>query len=235
MRIRRRGRWAIACKTWRLLQVPHPMVHPHPPMVSSPSPLPAALTLTALLPMTMTTTSSLIPTILLILHKPKMLLPRPSSVGEYACIFLLSINSSPFAFAFPFQCVLVSFIHFSIWLILQQAAFVLNASRRFRYTLDLKKEEEKEQKKSMIRAHAQVIRVMNYCHKFLNSLLLILFSNPSSILLLGCFAFQNGRWTRTRYNFLQSLFFTTCIHFISIFLKLTKLETSTSTRRYLHN
>ncbi|KAG4972706.1 hypothetical protein JHK85_039127 [Glycine max] len=40
----------------------------------------------------------------------------------------------------------------------RQAAFVLNASRRFRYTLDLKKEEEKEQKKSMIRSHAQVIR-----------------------------------------------------------------------------
>ena len=40
----------------------------------------------------------------------------------------------------------------------RQAAFVLNASRRFRYTLDLKKDEEKEQKKSMIRAHAQVIR-----------------------------------------------------------------------------
>ncbi|MED6176824.1 hypothetical protein PIB30_091954 [Stylosanthes scabra] len=40
----------------------------------------------------------------------------------------------------------------------RQAAFVLNASRRFRYTLDLKKEEDKEQKKSMIRAHAQVIR-----------------------------------------------------------------------------
>ncbi|CAJ2661493.1 calcium-transporting ATPase 9, plasma membrane-type-like isoform X1 [Trifolium pratense] len=40
----------------------------------------------------------------------------------------------------------------------RQAAFVLNASRRFRYTLDLKKEEEKEQKKSMIRAHALVIR-----------------------------------------------------------------------------
>ncbi|CAK8535562.1 unnamed protein product [Lathyrus sativus] len=40
----------------------------------------------------------------------------------------------------------------------RQAAFVLNASRRFRYTLDLKKEEEKEHKKSMIRAHAQVIR-----------------------------------------------------------------------------
>ncbi|KAI4355895.1 hypothetical protein L6164_004623 [Bauhinia variegata] len=40
----------------------------------------------------------------------------------------------------------------------RQAALVLNASRRFRYTLDLKKEEEKEEKKSLIRAHAQVIR-----------------------------------------------------------------------------
>ncbi|XP_059643033.1 calcium-transporting ATPase 9, plasma membrane-type [Cornus florida] len=40
----------------------------------------------------------------------------------------------------------------------RQAALVLNASRRFRYTLDLKKEEEKEQRRSMIRAHAQVIR-----------------------------------------------------------------------------
>ncbi|XP_027939837.1 calcium-transporting ATPase 9, plasma membrane-type [Vigna unguiculata] len=40
----------------------------------------------------------------------------------------------------------------------RQAALVLNASRRFRYTLDLKKEEEKEQKKHLIRAHAQVIR-----------------------------------------------------------------------------
>ncbi|RDX60431.1 Calcium-transporting ATPase 9, plasma membrane-type, partial [Mucuna pruriens] len=40
----------------------------------------------------------------------------------------------------------------------RQAAFVLNASRRFRYTLDLKKEEDKEKKKSMIRSHAQVIR-----------------------------------------------------------------------------
>lgn len=37
---------------------------------------------------------------------------------------------------------------------------MLNASRRFRYTLDLRKEEEKEQRKRMIRAHAQVIRVM---------------------------------------------------------------------------
>ncbi|XP_039009543.1 calcium-transporting ATPase 9, plasma membrane-type-like [Hibiscus syriacus] len=40
----------------------------------------------------------------------------------------------------------------------RQAALVLNASRRFRYTLDLKKEGEKEQRKRMIRAHAQVIR-----------------------------------------------------------------------------
>ena len=43
---------------------------------------------------------------------------------------------------------------------MQQAALVLNASRRFRYTLDLKKEEEKEQRRRMIRAHAQVIRVI---------------------------------------------------------------------------
>ncbi|KAL6560043.1 Calcium-transporting ATPase 9, plasma membrane-type [Orobanche gracilis] len=40
----------------------------------------------------------------------------------------------------------------------RQAAFVLNASRRFRYTLDLKKEEEQEKRRRMIRAHAQVIR-----------------------------------------------------------------------------
>ncbi|GMN55255.1 hypothetical protein TIFTF001_024360 [Ficus carica] len=40
----------------------------------------------------------------------------------------------------------------------EQAALVLNASRRFRYTLDLKKEEEKRQILRKIRAHAQVIR-----------------------------------------------------------------------------
>ncbi|XP_029118614.1 calcium-transporting ATPase 5, plasma membrane-type isoform X2 [Elaeis guineensis] len=40
----------------------------------------------------------------------------------------------------------------------RQAALVLNASRRFRYTLDLKKEEEKDQIRRKIRAHAQVIR-----------------------------------------------------------------------------
>ncbi|XP_078438392.1 calcium-transporting ATPase 5, plasma membrane-type-like [Wolffia australiana] len=40
----------------------------------------------------------------------------------------------------------------------RQAVLVLNASRRFRYTLDLKKEEEKEQIRRKIRTHAQVIR-----------------------------------------------------------------------------
>ncbi|KAF3430971.1 hypothetical protein FNV43_RR25701 [Rhamnella rubrinervis] len=40
----------------------------------------------------------------------------------------------------------------------RQAALVLNASRRFRYTLDLKKEEEKDKRRRMIRSHAQVIR-----------------------------------------------------------------------------
>ena len=40
----------------------------------------------------------------------------------------------------------------------RQAPLVLNASRRFRYTLDLKKEEEKQQTLRKIRAHAQAIR-----------------------------------------------------------------------------
>jgi Ca2+-transporting ATPase len=42
---------------------------------------------------------------------------------------------------------------------MQKAALVLNASRRFRYTLDLKKEEQKEEVKRKIRAQAHVIRV----------------------------------------------------------------------------
>jgi hypothetical protein len=42
---------------------------------------------------------------------------------------------------------------------LQKAALVLNASRRFRYTLDLKKEEQKEEVRRKIRAQAHVIRV----------------------------------------------------------------------------
>ncbi|CAA0822572.1 Calcium-transporting ATPase 10- plasma membrane-type [Striga hermonthica] len=41
----------------------------------------------------------------------------------------------------------------------RQAALVLNASRRFRYTLDLKKEEEREKLLGKIRTHSQVIRV----------------------------------------------------------------------------
>ncbi|XP_042400097.1 calcium-transporting ATPase 5, plasma membrane-type-like [Zingiber officinale] len=40
----------------------------------------------------------------------------------------------------------------------RQAALVLNAARRFRYTLDLKKENEKEEVRSKIRTHTQVIR-----------------------------------------------------------------------------
>ncbi|KAF3786789.1 hypothetical protein EJ110_NYTH24698 [Nymphaea thermarum] len=44
--------------------------------------------------------------------------------------------------------------------LVQQAALVLNASRRFRYTLDLKKEEEKEEARKKIRAHAQAIRLL---------------------------------------------------------------------------
>ncbi|KAI6689764.1 hypothetical protein NL676_026592 [Syzygium grande] len=40
----------------------------------------------------------------------------------------------------------------------RQAALVLNATRRFRYTLDLKKHEGKIQRLRMIRAHSQVIR-----------------------------------------------------------------------------
>ncbi|KAI9191273.1 hypothetical protein LWI28_006175 [Acer negundo] len=40
----------------------------------------------------------------------------------------------------------------------RQAALVLNASRRFRYTLDLKRNEEKQQTLGKIRAHAQAIR-----------------------------------------------------------------------------
>ncbi|XP_062183925.1 calcium-transporting ATPase 5, plasma membrane-type isoform X2 [Phragmites australis] len=40
----------------------------------------------------------------------------------------------------------------------RQAALVLNASRRFRYTLDLKKEEQKEEVRRKIRAQAHVIR-----------------------------------------------------------------------------
>ncbi|KAI7748739.1 hypothetical protein M8C21_020973, partial [Ambrosia artemisiifolia] len=40
----------------------------------------------------------------------------------------------------------------------RQAALVLNASRRFRYTLDLKREEERKEIIAKIKTHAQVIR-----------------------------------------------------------------------------
>lgn len=43
----------------------------------------------------------------------------------------------------------------------RQASLVLNASRRFRYTLDLKKEEEKKEIIRKIRTHAQVVRAAN--------------------------------------------------------------------------
>ncbi|EMS49508.1 Calcium-transporting ATPase 8, plasma membrane-type [Triticum urartu] len=42
----------------------------------------------------------------------------------------------------------------------QQIALVLNASRRFRYTLDLARDEERENLRRIIRAHAQVIRAV---------------------------------------------------------------------------
>ncbi|XP_020974447.1 calcium-transporting ATPase 8, plasma membrane-type isoform X4 [Arachis ipaensis] len=48
--------------------------------------------------------------------------------------------------------------HKLLCLFYPQAALVLNASRRFRYTLDLKKQEEKTQILRKIRAHAQAIR-----------------------------------------------------------------------------
>uniref|UniRef100_R7VZK6 Calcium-transporting ATPase n=1 Tax=Aegilops tauschii TaxID=37682 RepID=R7VZK6_AEGTA len=42
----------------------------------------------------------------------------------------------------------------------RQIALVLNASRRFRYTLDLARDEERENLRRIIRAHAQVIRAV---------------------------------------------------------------------------
>ena len=53
-----------------------------------------------------------------------------------------------------FICSLIFTLSYCFFFLWQQAALVLNASRRFRYTLDLKKEEEKEQIRRKIRAHA---------------------------------------------------------------------------------
>ena len=61
--------------------------------------------------------------------------------------FLLHVSSYIITYSMPF---LPSF---------QQIALVLNASRRFRYTLDLARDEERENLRRVIRAHAQVIRV----------------------------------------------------------------------------
>ncbi|KAI8001824.1 Calcium-transporting ATPase 10, plasma membrane-type [Camellia lanceoleosa] len=63
----------------------------------------------------------------------------------------------------------------------KQAALVLNASRRFRYTLDLKKEEKKERIRK-IRAHAQVIRICS-TRRLPSARLLAILLKISSIIL----------------------------------------------------
>ncbi|KAJ8447578.1 hypothetical protein Cgig2_031191 [Carnegiea gigantea] len=67
---------------------------------------------------------------------------------------ILLIETPSYASCFPF----LQTASEVILILLQQAALVLNASRRFRYTLDLNKDEEREQRRRMIRAHAQVVR-----------------------------------------------------------------------------
>jgi len=73
---------------------------------------------------------------------------------------------------------MVIMVTFVFW---QQAALVLNASRRFRYTLDLKREEERETLRRKIRAHAQVIRVLflmlivTYANSFFTTIFFKLF------------------------------------------------------------
>ncbi|XP_049392928.1 calcium-transporting ATPase 9, plasma membrane-type isoform X1 [Solanum stenotomum] len=69
------------------------------------------------------------------------------------------LNSSPQDnFSDPFDIATTKNVSFHALKRWREAALVLNASRRFRYTLDLRKAEEKEQRRRMIRAHAQVIR-----------------------------------------------------------------------------
>ncbi|KAH0688449.1 hypothetical protein KY290_020083 [Solanum tuberosum] len=69
------------------------------------------------------------------------------------------LNSSPQDdFSDPFDIANTKNVSFHALKRWREAALVLNASRRFRYTLDLRKAEEKEQRRRMIRAHAQVIR-----------------------------------------------------------------------------
>ncbi|KAF4365429.1 hypothetical protein F8388_012794 [Cannabis sativa] len=64
---------------------------------------------------------------------------------------LLPIVSADGGYLFLHSFIRFNFIHL-------HSGLVLNASRRFRYTLDLKKEEEKKQILRKIRAHAQQIR-----------------------------------------------------------------------------
>ncbi|XP_015070822.1 calcium-transporting ATPase 9, plasma membrane-type isoform X2 [Solanum pennellii] len=69
------------------------------------------------------------------------------------------LNSSPqHHFSDPFHIPNTKNVSFHALKRWREAALVLNASRRFRYTLDLRKAQEKEQRRRMIRAHAQVIR-----------------------------------------------------------------------------
>lgn len=76
---------------------------------------------------------------------------------------------------------------------LQQAALVLNASRRFRYTLDLKKEEEKKLILRKIRAHAQAIRVQFLHWTFLVMFMLCMCSALLiHFVLIGSISFQSS-------------------------------------------
>ncbi|XP_059302945.1 calcium-transporting ATPase 9, plasma membrane-type isoform X2 [Lycium ferocissimum] len=70
----------------------------------------------------------------------------------------LKSSSSQHHFSDPFDIANTKKASFHALKRWREAALVLNASRRFRYTLDLRKAEEKEQRRRMIRAHAQVIR-----------------------------------------------------------------------------
>ncbi|KAK4478832.1 hypothetical protein RD792_014333 [Penstemon davidsonii] len=73
----------------------------------------------------------------------------------------------------------------------QQAALVLNASRRFRYTLDLKKEEERKQSIAKIRMHAQVIRVLMIFEFFNRSYFPQSSKSPSSPTRIGDFGLSS--------------------------------------------
>lgn len=74
---------------------------------------------------------------------------------------------------------------------------MLNASRRFRYTLDLKKEEEKKQVLRKIRAHAQAIRVRYPFFLVLSFGIEVFLSSDFLFLaMLGCISFQTSWGSR---------------------------------------